>query len=342
MRCNSTFVSKSGKGRLCPQCHHWRPSLGRQIACEQCGTQCYSKQSEGRRFCSVVCRILFGNAGAARRQAARKSEMNVLGTRKPFDTGKTCVRCGGPVIRTMYWSEKGQCWRQPTAGKGDQRLYCGKSCAMQHRWDKNQDPMRRMKHTMRVITSLIVNLIGDVINGPPSCCVCGTQLKKRWRKTCSHECRTELGRIRTRQRYETKTGVKLKSCRGPRPCRWCGSLIVPRTHNGRGRNTCDRCQCYRSGGHEQRAAFYGVAAETVSCIDVFDRDNWTCQLCHRQVLRRAKRSARTGRLHPRTASIDHIVPLSRGGAHSERNCQCACLRCNVRKGNKMIGQIRLF
>lgn len=342
VRCGKTWVSKSGHGKLCPDCHHWRPLCGQQLPCEQCGAKCYSRPSERRRFCSVACRIAADNAGRAQRRSRLQSEMKAVGTRKRFDTGKKCLRCGSSVLRTMYWSVKGQCWRLPTTGKGDKRLYCGKSCSMQHRWDKKQDPVRRILGIMRVVEALVSNLLSDVVNGLPSCQVCGAELKRGCRKTCSAECGTELARIRTRQRYEMMTGVKLQSCFGPRPCKWCGSLIVPRSYNGRGRNTCDRCQGYRSGGHEQRATFYGVPVETVSCIDVFERDHWTCQLCHRRVLRKAKRSVRTGRLHPRTASIDHIVPLSRGGSHSERNCQCACLRCNVRKGSKMIGQIRLF
>lgn len=33
-------------------------------------------------------------------------------------------------------------------------------------------------------------------------------------------------------------------------------------------------------------------------------------------------------------SIDHIVPLSRGGTHTEDNVELVCLECNIRKGNK--------
>ncbi|WP_112521859.1 HNH endonuclease [Agrobacterium cavarae] len=31
-------------------------------------------------------------------------------------------------------------------------------------------------------------------------------------------------------------------------------------------------------------------------------------------------------------SIDHIVPVSRGGAHAESNLQTLCLSCNARNG----------
>lgn len=33
-------------------------------------------------------------------------------------------------------------------------------------------------------------------------------------------------------------------------------------------------------------------------------------------------------------SIDHIIPLSKGGTHTEDNIELVCLPCNLRKGNK--------
>lgn len=39
--------------------------------------------------------------------------------------------------------------------------------------------------------------------------------------------------------------------------------------------------------------------------------------------------------HPASASIDHILPLSKGGAHSQENAQWAHLRCNLRKGDRL-------
>ncbi len=35
-------------------------------------------------------------------------------------------------------------------------------------------------------------------------------------------------------------------------------------------------------------------------------------------------------------SLDHVVPISRGGKSTWENVVCACLPCNVRKGNKLL------
>ena len=53
--------------------------------------------------------------------------------------------------------------------------------------------------------------------------------------------------------------------------------------------------------------------------NVFHRDNQSCQYC----------GSRSDPL-----SIDHVIPKSRGGGDTWENVTTACLRCNVRKGNR--------
>jgi 5-methylcytosine-specific restriction endonuclease McrA len=58
-------------------------------------------------------------------------------------------------------------------------------------------------------------------------------------------------------------------------------------------------------------------------------------------LPKAMMHKKTGKIHPRSPSIDHIVPMSRGGDHVESNLQTACFLCNSLKSNKGGGQMRL-
>ena len=45
--------------------------------------------------------------------------------------------------------------------------------------------------------------------------------------------------------------------------------------------------------------------------------------------------------HPRSAEVDEVVPVSRGGSPYDRaNCRLACRICNQRRGNGMRGQRR--
>lgn len=61
---------------------------------------------------------------------------------------------------------------------------------------------------------------------------------------------------------------------------------------------------------------------------IAERDGWKCGICGKHV-----RESLTYP-HPLSKSLDHVIPLSRGGAHSPENAQLAHLRCNVRKGNR--------
>lgn len=55
---------------------------------------------------------------------------------------------------------------------------------------------------------------------------------------------------------------------------------------------------------------------------VYDRDSWYCGICGLCVL-------------PQDASIDHIIPISKGGKHEWENVQLAHLSCNKSKGAKL-------
>lgn len=93
--------------------------------------------------------------------------------------------------------------------------------------------------------------------------------------------------------------------------------IAPEPWNDRRRNSY----------HARRALKAGASAgEPFSNIDVFNRDGWVCGICSEPV------SVEAVYPDPLSASLDHVVPLSLGGAHSLENVQLAHLSCNVRKG----------
>lgn len=75
--------------------------------------------------------------------------------------------------------------------------------------------------------------------------------------------------------------------------------------------------------HRRRAR--KVAATTEDCaarIDVLRRErfcHWCCEF-----------------MPLGTATIDHVVPLARGGEHCNNNLVAACLKCNSSKGTKLV------
>jgi hypothetical protein len=55
VRCQKPWISKSGHGKLCPDCHHWRPSSGQHVRCLQCGKCFYRRPSCTQQHCSRRC-----------------------------------------------------------------------------------------------------------------------------------------------------------------------------------------------------------------------------------------------------------------------------------------------
>ncbi|WP_448379732.1 HNH endonuclease [Gloeomargarita sp.] len=60
--------------------------------------------------------------------------------------------------------------------------------------------------------------------------------------------------------------------------------------------------------------------------NVLHRDGHTCQYC-----------GYTGE----DLTLDHVIPKSRGGADSWENIVTACVRCNIKKGNRTPEEARL-
>jgi 5-methylcytosine-specific restriction endonuclease McrA len=62
--------------------------------------------------------------------------------------------------------------------------------------------------------------------------------------------------------------------------------------------------------------------------NIYLRDQNRCQYC--------------GRRFPSSElSLDHVVPVSRGGKSHWENVVCACLPCNVKKGNKLLTECHM-
>lgn len=60
-------------------------------------------------------------------------------------------------------------------------------------------------------------------------------------------------------------------------------------------------------------------------IKVFERDNYTCQIC--------QRSSKHDHVK---LEVDHIIPVSRGGSDNISNLQTLCFDCNRGKSNKIL------
>lgn len=76
----------------------------------------------------------------------------------------------------------------------------------------------------------------------------------------------------------------------------------------------------------------GEAAEEIDRDAIGDRDGWCCGIC----LKRIDRALPWP--DPQSPSLDHVVPLSKGGTHTAANVRITHLRCNVARGNRGGGE----
>lgn len=137
-----------------------------------------------------------------------------------------------------------------------------------------------------------------------------------------------------------------------RPCAACGrDFKVKGSSIARGRRFCSSRCCVRSGRHSSnwkggiwsgdRRAYAHVATERrraaivgATVGDGVTLEQWraicvrfghTCPCCRRH-------ASECGGL-----TMDHIVPLSKGGLHMASNIQPLCQSCNSTKGRRLIG-----
>jgi hypothetical protein len=95
--------------------------------------------------------------------------------------------------------------------------------------------------------------------------------------------------------------------------KWCSTTCANR-HHGRVRS---RGRGFRDAG-------------TYIDRQVFERDGWRCYLCGELVKRDVPRT------DPDGPTIDHVVPLSRGGTDDLANVATAHWRCNRDKGSRRV------
>lgn len=113
-----------------------------------------------------------------------------------------------------------------------------------------------------------------------------------------------------------------------RQCMACGVDFNPRANQILCSPACRQAKLGRYGDHRSRATFWAVEYERIDRAVLFERDGWTCGVCKLPVDPAAEFP------DAGAATIDHIIPMSRGGGHVWTNVQLAHFYCNTAKGNR--------
>ena len=163
------------------------------------------------------------------------------------------------------------------------------------------------------------------------CPICQERFVSRAKKYCGRSCAAKAGNLLP------QTAVF--------ECRQCGVSVTREPGNGWRRAFCS-LKCgheHHKRKHRGSPAYKKMKLEAnrrrrarkrsnapVEKIDfdlVLQRDEYSCQLCHEQV---------DWSVAAKYPTLDHIVPISKGGSHTYKNVQVAHQLCNSRKRDVLV------
>lgn len=211
-------------------------------------------------------------------------------------TPTACGFCGAPL--------------PPKTTAGNPRRYCDRKCAAKLRVQNELQA--------RDLTSI--------------CAICGATFvgSRRNVRCCGDACRKEDNRRKARVRWDEFVASRPQTKQWS--CAWCDSpIVVPISATG-GRLFHDDCrvQSRRARNRIKTVQRQGVkSAARITHEEVAERDGFLCHICEQPVDMGLPRTSKMG------ATLDHVVPIARGGVDSLENLKLAHWVCNVRKSDKV-------
>ena len=284
--------------------------------CRQCGAP--MTRSPKFKYCSELCRATAYNA----RQRAARSVRSVAAQVARRPDRKPCPQCGELVERQ--------------AGKrGPVPVYCSALCK------SRAASARRVadgRYAAELAESAARSAAERAANARP-CPYCGAPME--------HPRRMQCGADECERRFNSeRNSARAREIR-ERTGRWPSQEYIKPEHRERsnakaaakraarqaaGLPAAPWTEARKAADQRRRAAKRGAMAEKFTPLEIFERDGWRCGICGRKVNRDLAYP------HPKSASLDHVEPLSRGGEHSRANTRLAHLDCNMQRSNRGGGE----
>lgn len=115
-------------------------------------------------------------------------------------------------------------------------------------------------------------------------------------------------------------------------CKECGEIFLGRSINSK--YCSDKCRRKAvNNQHDRRLKRCEKRDYGITLRKVFEKGGGVCCICSRRLSMESDPNCES---HP---SIDHIIPISKGGDHTWDNVQLLCRRCNSQKGAKDMTEI---
>jgi hypothetical protein len=339
LKCGSDWVTLKGKDMVsCAECCRQQRckarKQGRLLAeefkrCDRCGCEFVASGGNAMarsRHCSSCSELARQDYLRARKDKIKSGEWKPKPQRKL--KGRKCLRCGSQLNPNQSKYCGGECYNSAKKEGIQSWDRTGQLESIWHRggiWAcaPSREPVRQMLNNMTLFLAKVAKAYSRASRKAKACEVCGEACYGFAARFCSVACLTKVQRV-----------VSCIGCSAPCHVRGVSAKKLCLD--------CIRVARKKYGGkHRTRARYYGVKYVRFRLQDIYERDAYTCQICRKRVYKRARYRKSDGKIHPRSPSIDHIVPMSRGGNHEPHNCQTACIICNTRKGVRGGGQLRL-
>lgn len=217
-------------------------------------------------------------------------------------------------------------------GKSTQhRAPQAKFCSPQCRWEASS--RRNVQKSHELMRTLGAPVPGDLIPcANPQCFNAAIYRSQgtRGNAYCSGKCKTYVQSNRHWLGEGPSTRIYF------RPCPDCG-IDVAMTSRGGSLRVCTKCRTRRNKAINARKnqARRAIGPTVLSVDELAARDGCRCHVCNRKVEMSLSGNAKWG------PTIEHIVPVSRGGTNDPENLALAHRFCNTARGNRGHSQMIL-
>lgn len=279
--------------------------------CAQCGTE-FQTNSKNQKYCSREC-------GFTAKRTGRTTYV------------KTCLYCGHE-FQTIHKDHKYCTSTCASRDAGDKRRgeyfceYCGKPRWSDHP-NRNRFCSPECATKMRVLLYLPVKEEKErqrIESHRKVCPTCGRAFEANTlqRMFCSPECLYEENLLRQREQYAEQYEPVTFTCAecGKNVTTSCGDK-----HRIYCSEACMNKAMHRRNKRKRQDQMGAAFVEDVELWDIYNRDEGICQICGLPVPDTNEPTNQWA------ATVDHILPLSKGGSHEKSNCQLAHRMCNSLK-----------
>jgi 5-methylcytosine-specific restriction endonuclease McrA len=252
--------------------------------------------------------------------------------------------CGKPIAFAVKGAVNKYCSYTCMNKDKEAPTYFCKNCGKEYK-PKSSD---RINYCSRecYFESIKVEYVDGYVEGSScrvyfnKCLYCGKiKVSERAGKYCSDKCYRADSKEETRERSRNRN-MELTDWDRVRTCAECGKKFTKESYGKKGLRCFCSEECARSANrrirknlkYKRRARVKEALVDRGITIEkLFVRDHGRCAICGRKL----KISDVVPSKYAPT--VDHIIPLSRGGKHAWYNVQLACFLCNSMKGDRSHG-----